>query len=166
MRRIWPPEAPADESVVRSDIPHLHDWCAYFEVNFRSEEEADRFVRNFGLRFPRAAGTVRGSTAWMTLRIGAADEQEVATLSALTVRIAADVKPVSPDPEGAVLHHVDPVEPGFAPLQETLRQERAELVRYAEALGIQRGLGAGEPGAGGSRRPAIEAGGSRRLRPA
>jgi hypothetical protein len=138
MKRIWPPDLESEESIVFSDIPHLRDWCAYFEVNFSDDAAADRFVRHYGLRFPRAGGTVRGNTAWMTLRIGAADEEEAALMAAMSVKIAVDVKPATARPDAAVLHHVDEVESGAIPSQEKLREERLVLMRYAEALGVQR----------------------------
>lgn len=147
MRRIWPPEPATEDAIVVSDIPYLREWCTYFEVNFGDDAAADRFARNYGLRFPRSGGTVRGAVAWLTLRIGAADEQEAAALAALTVKIATDVKPATAIPDGAVLHHVDPIEPGFEANQEELREERAAMVRYADALGIKRRL------VGGRRRP-------------
>jgi len=141
MRRIWPPESEAEEAVTISDIPHLRDWCAYFEVNFGDDGSADRFVRHYGLRFPRAGGTVRGKTAWVTLRIAAADEHEAAILAALSVKMAVTVKPATATPEGALLHHVDEVQAGFADSQEKLREERQRMMRYADALGIKRQLG-------------------------
>jgi hypothetical protein len=143
MRRIWPPEPEHDLLPIVSDGVPLRDWCVRFEVTLGQERAAYRFARHYRIKFVRSAAVASGSTAWVTFRTGAADENDAALLAAITIKVVANQKITDVAPIAAKLHYADDLGQIFGPHETRLRADRQTLLSYAHALGLTRNAGTG-----------------------
>lgn len=136
MRRIWPPEPEHDRLPVVSDGVPLRDWCVRFEVTLAQEGDAQRFARQYRMKFVRSAAVASGCTVWVTFRTGAADENDAALLAAITIKVVANQKLTNVYPVSAKLHYADDLGEIFGPHETRLRADRQTLLSFAHALGL------------------------------
>jgi hypothetical protein len=134
MRRIWPPEPEHDRLPIVSDGVPLRDWCVRFEVTLAQEGDAQRFARQYRMKFVRSAAVASGCTAWVTFRTAAANEHDAALLAAITIKVVANQKLTNVDPVAAKLHYADDLGEIFGPHETRLRADRQALLSFAHAL--------------------------------